>query len=265
MFQSLKFKWPAVVVTACLIALPAAAQDFKGFVPSGEFSVEMGGAEMKDATLFHSESSGAYLIVSPSLKSPVLMNLRGRVAQGVSFMKVSKHEDGSIDLLPDAVYKTFGPLKPKGTTVSFDVEGQPMLLSVKPALLGTQKASGLTAYNPGYGYKASKYNVDAGQITALKKEGRDVKVKIFFGTWCPVCSRLVPKVIKVAEALEGSKIDFEYYGLPRMMTDDPVTEELTIRGVPTGIVYVDGKEIGRMTGQELNKPESGLQKVLSGA
>lgn len=265
MIQSSTFKWPALIALAFLTALPASAQDFKGFVPSGEFEVELAGEEMKDATLYQSEQSGAFLIMSPSLKSPVLMNTRGRVAQGVSFMKVSKHEDGSIDLLPDAVYKTFGPLKPSGKTVTFDVDGQKMLLTVKPALVGTQDADGLAGHNPGYAYKAAKYRANAGSIEALKNEARDVKVKIFFGTWCPVCSRLVPKVMKVAEDLDGSKIEFEYYGLPRMMTDDPVTQELSIRGVPTGIVYVDGKEIGRMTGQELNNPESGLKKVLSGA
>lgn len=270
MIPSARLKWSTFAAVTCAalalcVVAPATAQEFKGFVPSGEFTVKFNGEDLADSTLYHSEQSGAFLIMSPNLKAPVLMNTRGRVAQGVSFMKVTKHEDGSIDLLPDAVYKTFGPLKPSGKTVSFDVDGAKMVLTTKPALLGTQNEDSLAEYNPSYAYKAAKYKADAKQITELKGEARDVTVKIFFGTWCPVCSRLVPKVMNVSETLEGSKIKFEYYGLPRMMSDDPVTDELKLRGVPTGVVYVNGKEIGRLSGQELYKPESGLQKVLSGA
>ena len=256
----------AILVLVVALAWPAGASDgLKGFEPSGEFDIELGGQPLADAKLYQSQQSSSYLILAPSLKSPLLMNLRGRVAQAVSFMKVSKNDDGSIDLLPGAAHETLGQIKPSGTTVSFDVKGQKMVLTAKPALVGNQNEKSLAEHNPGYAYKAAKYRVNTSQIAKLKNEGRDVKVKVFFGSWCGVCSRLVPKIMKVSEALEGSKVDFEYYGLPRMMTDDPVTEEMKIRGVPTGVVYVDGKEVGRLTGRELAKPEAGIEKVLGGA
>lgn len=259
---------PAILCLALallLLGAPLQAQEFKGFVPSGEFTIELDGAELEGAELFKSDQSGAFLIMAPSLKSPVMVNTRAGSVDAVSFMKVSKRDDGTIDLLPGAAYETYGRFQARQKTVTFTVKGQKMVLKSKPVLVGTQTASSLAAHNPGYAFKAEKYQVDDKQVSLLKEESRDVEVKVFFGTWCPVCSRLVPKVMKVSESLNGSKINFEYYGLPRMIQDDPLAEELEIRGVPTGIVYVNGKEVGRLTGRELYKPEDGLAKVLNGA
>ncbi len=241
------------------------AQAMQGFEPSGEFEVELAGEELEGLELFHSDRAGAYLIMAPALKSPLLVNTRSRSIEAVSLMKVSKNDDGTIDLLNGAVFDNLGPFQTRHQSLVFNVKGQQMTLKVKPALLGNQKAQSLSEHNPGYLFKSAAYELDGTQMEALKAEKRDVSVKIFFGTWCPVCSRLVPKVMRLEEGLEGSKINFEYYGLPRVMTDDPVTQEMGIKGVPTGIVYVGGKEIGRLTGRELHKPEAAIQKVLSGA
>ncbi len=258
-----------LIALAALVSLSTAgalgAQSLEGFEPSGEFEVELAGEPLAGVELYHSDRAGAYLIMAPALKSPLMVNTRTRSIEAVSLMKVSKLEDGTINLLNGAVFDNLGPFQTRHQSLVFDVKGQQMVLKVKPALLGNQKAEGLGEHNPSYLFKASNYELDDTQLGSLKNEQRDVSVKVYFGTWCPVCSRLVPKVMKLEEALEGSKINFEYYGLPRVMTDDPVTKEMEIRGVPTGIVYVGGKEIGRLTGRELHKPEAAIKKVLSGA
>ena len=180
-------------------------------------------------------------------------------------MKVQKRPDGNIDLLPGAAFKVVGPFQIAGKSLSFQHEGKKVELKTKPPLVGNQTAASLAEYNPGYAQKAGQYEPDAGQLRALEKEGRQVEVVVYFGSWCPVCSRLVPRVMKVAEGLEGSKIEFEYYGLPQPMTSDPVTKKKKLTGVPTTIVYVDGKEVGRLSGKDLYSPESSLGNLLNGA
>lgn len=244
---------------------PGSADAIKGLVLAGEFMVTVGGEELEGGEVYHAEQAGAYLVMAPSLSSPWLIDVRSRRVEGVSLMKVQKRPDGNIDLLPGAAFKVVGPFQISGKSLVFQHEGKQVVLKTKPPLVGNQTSTSLAEYNPAYAQKSGQYEPDAGALKALAKEGRKVEVVVYFGSWCPVCSRLVPRVMKVAEALEGSKIEFEYYGLPQPMTSDPKTQQLKLTGVPTSIVYVDGKEVGRMTGKDLYSPESSLGNLLNGA
>ena len=59
------------------------------------------------------------------------------------------------------------------------------------------------------------------------------------------------------ERLRG-RVRFEYYGLPKPLTDDPIVREEGITGVPTVLVSVDGEEIGRLQGRALDRPGEAL-------
>ena len=71
------------------------------------------------------------------------------------------------------------------------------------------------------------------------------------GSWCPHCQEAVPRVMKVDERLKGSRIRFEYYGLPYKFSKDPETSRAKITHVPTAVVFRGGWEIGRLAG---NRP-----------
>ena len=47
------------------------------------------------------------------------------------------------------------------------------------------------------------------------------------------------------------------------MSSDPRTAKDKIQGVPTGIVYLGGKEIGRLGVKELNEPEAAIRRMLA--
>jgi len=87
-------------------------------------------------------------------------------------------------------------------------------------------------------------------------------VRIYFGSWCPHCREHVPFLLRVEDDVKNPKIQFQYYGLPPGL-DDPEAKKLGIKGVPTGIVYVNGKEVGRLTGAGWNTPEVLLSKILA--
>jgi len=73
-------------------------------------------------------------------------------------------------------------------------------------------------------------------------------------------------ILKVEDQLQGSPVKFEYIGLkrPPEAWKDPEVKRLKVSGVPTGIVYRDGKEIGRITGDIWNAPEVSLSKIING-
>lgn len=250
---------------------PAAAQGavpadavFQGFKPTGEFIFAVGGADVKDAEIYLSDKAGAYLIIASSLSSPLLINTRTQMIESVSFMKVQKNADRSIDLLADASFDQVGKFTVNGQKVTFQVKGQEATLRARPPLLGLQTSESLKTYKTEYAFRAEEYKPDPALVAKLKAETRNVRVRVYFGSWCPVCGRLVPKILKLATELKGSKLQFEYYGLPQPMSDDPMTAKENLNGVPTAIVYVDGKEFGREDGHTLGQPEQALLNTLAG-
>ena len=237
---------------------------FSGFVPNGEFLFELGGQDLSHAEVFHSERAGAFLIMAPELSSPVLLGTRTGTVESVHLMKVARRGDGTVDLLADATFDQSGRFRLEGQEVVFDVKGQAAKLKRKPDLIGFHKPDKLRDYKSDYAYRADQYTPSPTDVKALKAVSKDVKVLIYFGSWCPTCSRLVPNVIKVNEELAGSKVQFQYYGLPHQMNTDPRTSQDKIKGVPTGIVYVGGKEVGRLGVKELASPESAIRSLVGG-
>ncbi|MEM8930382.1 MAG: thioredoxin family protein [Acidobacteriota bacterium] len=255
-----------LLLPATLGAQAEADALFRDFAPFGQLAVEIDGEPLEGAELFHAERAGAYLLIAPSLKSPLLVNVRSRQVERVSFMKIRKNDGGTVDLLADASFDTVGPFQVGAKALNFALaDGRKVTLSQKPSLLGFQTNAGMADYNPAYGYKAKEYAPKSAALDSLRTEGRDVTVRVYFGSWCPVCGRLVPKVMALENALAGSKMQFEYYGLPQPMSDDPVAEEMGIHGVPTAVIFSGGKEIGRLGGRELYAPEAAIRDALGGA
>jgi thiol-disulfide isomerase/thioredoxin len=71
--------------------------------------------------------------------------------------------------------------------------------------------------------------------------------------------------MNVAEQLKGSKINIDFYGLPHDIHEDAQAESMGISGVPTGVVFVDGKEVDRISGNGWKIPELAINNALSKA
>ncbi len=238
---------------------------FSGFKPNGDFLFELDGQDLKNAEIYSSERAASYLVIAPELASPLLINPRAGSVESVSFMKVAKRDDGTIDLLADASFNRLGAFRIAGQEIVFQVKGQDAKLKAKPPLLGGQDAEALKSYKPGYSRLAEQYTPEARYLGNLRAQEDAVRVRVYFGTWCPVCSRLVPRILRLGDELAGSKVHFEYYGLPQPMSDDPVAKSEDLHGVPTAIVYLGDKEIGRLTGGDLNAPEKSITRLVLGA
>jgi thiol-disulfide isomerase/thioredoxin len=133
-----------------------------------------------------------------------------------------------------------------------------------PPLLGLRRVAEVTAHNPEYLPRAASYAPNPQAVAALKKEQRPVVVRVFYGSWCPHCREMVPHAIKLEQLLKGAKIQFQYFGLPPRFGTDPPAMQNHIKAVPTGIVYINGKEIGRITNTAWTAPETTLVAILAG-
>jgi thiol-disulfide isomerase/thioredoxin len=259
---------PALVLLAA--ALPLAAQVpadsvLRGFEPTGDYLLYLDGAEVS-AEIYQSQRAAAFLVMSSKLASPVLISPRSGAVESVNLMKVAKRDDGSIDLLADATLAPLGQFRIDEEDVVFAVDGKEARLKPRPPLVGEQEASALREYSPYYVRAAESFQPDAELVSALKQQNRSVRVKVFFGSWCSVCKRYVPHVLKLEEELDGS-IDFDYFGLARPPEgwEAPEVQRMGVTGVPTGIVFVDGKEAGRITGNSWAQLENILDRIIENA
>ena len=258
----------AAAVVLLLVAttgspLLAAGPPIFGFEPVG-FEVTLNGKELKGAEVYQAEAAGAFLILSEDLAAPVLLRLRDGQVETLNLMKVNHNSNGSVDVLAGATLAAQGGFQVNSdrTGVVFTVEGQTAELKEKPPLLGSQQAAGLKAYDPHYERTAEAYSPSGPIVEKLREQEQDVKVSVFFGTWCGACKQMVPRIIAVADRLEGSKITFDFYGLPPGIAGDKEAGRMGISAVPTGVVFVDGKEAGRISGNGWRVPELAINNLL---
>lgn len=262
----------AVLAVLALVAVPFVAQAqgmvpsdavLRGFQPSGEFVLIVDGVPVPAAEIYQNDKLPGMLILTSALPSPVLLSPRTGQAETVNLMKVSKQKDGSVDLLADAVLSPLGQFTSEGENVSFLYKGKKVRLNSRPALLGVKSNADVKGYLPDYVRNAKSYTPNAAAVSDLKKVGTPVTVRVYFGSWCPHCRQHVPLLLKVEDQVQNPKIRFEYYGLPRDFKD-PEAQKAGIHSVPTGIVYINGKETGRITGEGWTSPEVLLDRIVTG-
>lgn len=255
----------AAVVALVAAVVPLAAQQadavLQGFEPTGTWMLVVDGKEVPKAEFYENQRAGAFLIWSSEFATPLLVE--GQQVSSLQMLKVSKRADGRVDLLADAVVEPLATMQISGTDAQFKIEKKTVVMKPSPYKLGLQKGAALLDSNFGYRWRAKGYEPDATALGRLKGERRDVRVLTFFGSWCPHCSHFLPLLLRTEQRLADTKIRFDYYGLPQQgMTKEPEAAKWKIDGVPTAIVFVGDKEIGRIPSSGWNNPELALDLIL---
>jgi thiol-disulfide isomerase/thioredoxin len=214
------------------------------------------------AKMYQSDRPSAVLVTSAALPSPVL--LMGSSASTVKPAAIEEKPGDVVTLRSDAVLTPQGAFHYTDPDIKFTVAGKPTILRVQPPMLGLRQAGEVTTHNPEYLSSAKTLAVNGQDLATLRKEGRPVTMRVYYGSWCSHCRKLVPHAIRLEQELKGSKIHFEYFGVPTGFTSDPEVRKAVIQSIPTGIVYINGNEVGRILGdQAWQSPESTLRVILS--
>lgn len=258
----------ALLVAGAAPLLAQGGEAIQGFHRIDDYVLVVGGRTVPAAEMYQADSAPAILILSSALPSPVLLRPRAQTVETVNLMKVAKQKDGTVNLLAGATLAPQGAFSFGEGVVAFTVNGQKVGLKDKPPLLGPQSSAALKSYSPAtYAKGAQAYQPNQAMIASLRRAAMPVTVRVFFGSWCPHCQQSLPGLIRVEDELKGSKIRFEYFGLPKKgMRDVAEVKQFKIEGVPTGIVYVNGKEAGRLEGGDAwVSPEVALSSIVTPA
>ncbi len=230
-----------------------------------DWQFELAGELQADAEIYHSPREVAYLIVAPGLDRPLLVSPRGESVQAVASTAVGR-ETHSASLEGGSSIQSLGTYTQHGKAIHFEIGGQAAELKPRPPLLGNQSQLAVVQRSPQYAQAAEAYSLAKSFAPQqVPVDGERVRVRVYFGSWSEICGELVPKIMRVEEAWHSAGVRFEYYGVPQPITDDPVAVAEGILGVPTAIAYVDGEEIGRLSGRPLDTPETSLVELLSSA
>ena len=67
----------------------------------------------------------------------------------------------------------------------------------------------------------------------------------FYASWCPHCQRMMPVVTQVKELLDGRAPVYQY----DIDENNDAADEAGVKSIPTFLIYVDGKEAWRHSGE----------------
>ncbi len=252
--------WILSVTLLTLSASGLAAQT--GFRLDSTWILEINGSS-SEAEIYRAPSPAAMLVMSEQLPEPVMLLLGAGSVNGVQLMKVARQADGSINVLANPFSRSFGSYQVEGSGVTFSVDDRRVAIVPKPPLTGFHGNQDLVDHDSGYGERKQAYSPAATPLAQLAGQSA-ATVRVFFGSWCPACSQIVPRILAVEEALGDSAVKFEYYGLPRGFGDDAEAKRFGVNSVPTAVVLRDGQPVATVQGTELSQPEAALLQALEG-
>jgi len=257
---------PALLV-AVAAQLPAqtAHPVLSGFLPIDDYILEIDGQTDSGARLYLSQRAASMLILSDSLGDPLLLWARSMAVDRLHGSDLLASGPGyDVVAEPDKSY--IGEARPDQTTIVLPLEGRDVKILPRPPLIGDRTLGELLEHSPGYRVGMDAFQPNAAAMAALQ-DTEPARVRVFFGTWCGVCKQVLPNLLQVNAGLEGTQVTFEYYGLasPPGGWEDPEVKSNEVTGLPTAIIYRDGREVGRFGGaNDFARPAQVLQAVLAG-
>jgi thiol-disulfide isomerase/thioredoxin len=227
---------------------------------SCRFSTEVDGGKPRPGTVYERKGTPEMLGQLPDSTWFLLQPQERRVIQLA---------EGQVKLAADSPQATLSGQQGSNSAVrltpsalTFDVTGKFVKVLPTPPLLGEVEAEDFLSLCPDYRDRVNSYTPDSKTVTRLSAAGGKRTVEVFFGSWCPHCQQVLPKLIKSLQLADNEKIDVKWIGLPRMFLNEPLVREREIKGVPTIIVLEDGQEVGRFSGVEKIPVEVSLANLV---
>lgn len=267
---SFPLAWLAVTFFAASAAHVASAQELRlrtgGFIPVSYYDLLIDGEKPAQFQIYESDRLKTLLVESSELST--LVELVPRTREYRVFPADAFTRSGHV--LSDS------PSKPPTSTAMlelntatnkpiFEVEGRRCELRTRKAYVGPATREQLIAHAEAYAYRAELYEPKEPYVSKLKAVKTPVTVRVFLGTWCHSCGEIVPGILALQKALEGSAIHFEYYGIPQDR-NDPEVRKVGVNGaLPFVVISNEHGEIGRAQGPAWRIPELTLENTLLSA
>lgn len=225
------------------------------------------------ATVFYSRRAAAYLVIGSPLGRPFLVRTGMNAVESVPEDALLRRDDGSVDLRSDVTLTPLGAFTLVDSDIVIDVPGVAGRLTPPGLLLGWHTAADLVAHTPEYARDAKACPMDATCLSSVKTCSGEVRVVVYFGSWCSSCAQLLGRILRLEQeinkdAKEAGKpvIRFDYYGLPAPPATwtEPEAVRRDLDHLPTALVFVNGAYCTRIGAADLGRPDVALRAALTG-
>lgn len=140
---------------------------------------------------------------------------------------------------------------------SFSQGSPEKILLGKTTLDSLRNDSSFHWFKEGY----EQYQTKDSLLELLHKIAPLISVRVFCGTWCEDTHRELPRFVKIADQCGIDRLEF--YCLDREKRSPAGEEkEFGIRNIPTFIIYLEGKEKGRIVESALKSLEADMVEIL---
>ncbi len=135
--------------------------------------------------------------------------------------------------------------------------------STPQILTGWLTKNTLFAEFPDYEQQMHDYQPEADIIKQIDVLNKDIHILMILGTYCPDCKREVPRLLKIIDELQQTRIHYKMFGLNRAKADTSgMREKYGIEYIPTFIIYVEDTELGRIIERPMIRLEHDLLEIL---
>lgn len=250
---------PATAAPGAPLPGAAAIEDLEVW---DDLVLEVDGVEVR-AEIRYSPREVTWLVSAAALETPLLVSRRGNSVQRVAADKLERGRGLRSALLAGAALGYVGEYREERGAMSFEVDGHGIRLLPRPPLLGSGSAADVKKRHGRYAVKSEEHQprraVDPARFARAR--GAAVVVRVYFGSWSKPSERMVPKILRLEADLQG-RVRFEYVGVSKPLTHDPLARESNVYSLPTAVVLVDGEEVERLHGRPLDTPEEALYEAL---
>ncbi len=116
---------------------------------------------------------------------------------------------------------------------------------------------------PAWQAVVAAYQPDPEALEKLRGLACEVRVEVYFGSWCPDSEARVSAFFKVLDLAESPLLQAVYVGVPEAKDKrEPFCRERKVEKLPTFIVFVDGREAGRIVETPKKSVEADLVSIL---
>ena len=150
--------------------------------------------------------------------------------------------------------------KPLNTSVVEATSGEIILLGkINLANLQTSRIT------PWFNEEFNRVKIDLEKCKTLKPFTKNLKIKVFMGTWCLDSKRELPQFFKILSAMDFDQDNLEMFAMSEEKnTPSNFEEGLKIYNVPTIVFFKNGKEINRFVELPVESLESDIKKIIEG-
>lgn len=116
---------------------------------------------------------------------------------------------------------------------------------------------------PAWQDAVAAYQPDPEALDKLRGLAREVRVEVYFGSWCADSKDHVSAFFKVLDLADTPLLQAVYVGVPEAKDKrGPYVRERKIEKLPTFVVLVDGREAGRIVETPKKSVEADLANIL---